>query len=318
MACEPAEFESAAAGLAPLEHELPLEQIIHVANSVDGSVQPSLLLLPEGTRTDDEPRPMVVSMHRWSANFLRPHEELEQRVLDEGWIYLAPDYRGPNTTSEACGSTLAQQDILDAVDWVASRVPVDEERIYLSGVSAGGHMAMLMAGRHPERWTAVSAWSGISDLEAWYDTHEAHVYAHNLRTCTGGAPGDGPEVDAEYAARSPKTFLSNATMVPVDLAAGRHDGHGGYTVPIHQSLDAFNVIAAAVGAEAVSTEEIEQLARPNGQLEEPKAGDRVIDLIFGREIFLRRRAGAARVTIFEGGHEDLPAATLDWFRRHPG
>jgi len=77
------------------------------------------------------------------------------------------------------------------------------------------------------------------------------------------------------------------------------------------------VIADAVGAESIAAEEIEQLARPNGQLEEPKAGDRVIDLVFGREIFLRRWAGAARVTIFEGGHEDLPVAALDWFRRHP-
>ena len=40
-----------------------------------------------------------------------------------------------------------RQDILDAVDWVLKRYPVDEKRIYLTGTSGGGHMSMLMAGR---------------------------------------------------------------------------------------------------------------------------------------------------------------------------
>ena len=230
------------------EPMLDLEQMICVESSIDGSIEPSRLLLPEGTTFEDDPRPLVVSLHWWSRDYTQQQPELEQLVLDQGWIYVAPNYRGPNNRPEACGSALAQQDILDVIDWLIANYPVDSERVYITGVSGGGHMTMMMAARHPERFAAASAWASISDLVAWHDFHSGQGYGDNIQACAGGAPGDSVAVDLQYEARSPINHIQGAAGLALDIATGRYDGHDGNSVPIHHSLDAFNVVADAVGA----------------------------------------------------------------------
>lgn len=288
---------------------------ITVTSSIDGTSQPSYLILPQGLDASDWPVPLLVSLHSWSADVEQRHEELERLAIQHGWIYLFPHFRGPNQHPDACGSLKAQQDILDAVDWVRQRYPVDSRRVYLTGVSGGGHMTMLMVGRHPERWAAASAWVGISDLAAWHALHEGTRYGAMLRASCGGRPGDSPEVDAQYQARSPLTHLHRAVTVPLDLAAGIHDGHRG-SVPIRHTLDAFNVIAEALGEPPVSEDEIRQLSRPDGRVDHPQASDQAVDAVLNRTIHLRRYAGPSRVTIFEGGHEGIAAAAFDWLKRH--
>ncbi len=66
---------------------------------------------------------------------------------------------------------------------------IDPQRIYLVGVSGGGHMALLMAGRAPEVWAGVSAWCGISDLAAWHRQTKAAglSYWQSLEKACGGA-----------------------------------------------------------------------------------------------------------------------------------
>src|SRR5690606_2903575 len=121
----------------------------------------------------------------------------------------------------------------------------DTERIYLAGESGGGHMAMMMAGRYPERWSAVSSWVGLSDLAAWY--HQSVVrgtrYVGALEAVTGGKPGESAEVAEQYRLRSPITWLEAVGDLPIEINAGIHDGHDGNTVPVSQSLHAYNAIA---------------------------------------------------------------------------
>jgi len=287
---------------------------IFVTSTLDASLQPSYLIVPENLDPGVSV-PLVVSLHSWSYGYEQRVEDLEQEVTSRGWLYLFPHFRGRNDHPEACGSELARQDILDAVDWVYERYDVDEDRIYLTGNSGGGFMTMLMAGLHPDRWTAASAWVGISDLAAWYRLREGDRYGEMMRQCFGGAPGDGPEVEAAYIARSPITHLASARNVSLDISAGRHDGHQG-SVPVRHSLEAFNVIARAAGAEPISEEEIAQISRPDGRLDHPLPKDEGDDTAFGRAYYLRRFTGRTRVTIFEGGHEGIAPATIDWFERH--
>ena len=46
---------------------------------------------------------------------------------------------------------------------------MDDKRIYLVGISGGGQMALIMAGRAPNVWAGVSAWVPIADLAEWHD-----------------------------------------------------------------------------------------------------------------------------------------------------
>lgn len=302
---------SVMAAMAPLSALGAQREKVMITSTADGSEQPSYVILPDGFDPAGKPVPLLVSLHNWSGNGEQRRAGLEEATLRRGWIYLFPHFRGPNESPEACGSPLAQQDILDAVDWVLAHYPVDRRRIYLTGASGGGHMAMLMAGLHPERWTAVSAWVGISDLADWHAFHAKKRYGRMLRQSCGGAPGESPEVDREYFNRSPINHLHRAVGLPLDLGAGVHDGYTG-SVPIRHTLNAFNVVAKAQGAPLITPEEIQQLSRPDGRLDHPQPGDTVDDPTFGRAIYLRRTAGNARVTIFEGGHERLDHAAVEW------
>ncbi len=82
----------------PLPHRL-----IRFTSTADGSQQEAVLILPESTGSSDEPMPMVVSLHSWSAD-LNQRNALERLVHDRGWIYLFPNFRGINQTPQACGS----------------------------------------------------------------------------------------------------------------------------------------------------------------------------------------------------------------------
>jgi acetyl esterase/lipase len=290
---------------------------VQICSTADGTQQPCYAILPDGYESDGEPKPLLVSLHTFSGGVEQRQKEFEAEASQAGWIYVFPHFRGPNKTPEACGSLLAQQDILDAVDWAIATFPIDTRRIYLTGVSGGGHMAMLMAGRYPERWTAVSAWVGISDWAAWHERHAKGNYGAMLRASLGGAPGDSAEIDEQYRLRSPQTWLHRAAGLPLDIAAGIHDGHTG-SVPVRQTLDAFNVVARAGGFAAVAEDEIERLSDPAGRLEAPKPSDIDPDEAYGRAIYLRRHAGPARVTIFEGGHEGLARPAIAWLGQHVG
>jgi len=294
---------------------LLLRTRVEIPSSIDQSPQPSYIITPADYADSTDQRPLLVSLHSWSADVEQRNVPLEQLAARRGWLLVAPHFRGVNNHPDACGSPLAQQDILDAVDWAVENYRVDETRIYLTGSSGGGHMTLLMAGRHPDRWSAASAWVPISDLAAWHASHADGNYGRMMRNCCGGPPGESDEVDRQYRERSPLTYLAGVGDLPVDIAAGIHDGHDG-SVSIDHSLRAFNRIAASREMEEIGEDEIAQLLRPQGRLEHPRPSDQVHDESFGREIHLRRTAGNSRVTIFEGGHEGIARAAVEWLATH--
>jgi dienelactone hydrolase len=296
----------------------PGRHIVEVSSTIDGTLQPSYLVLPPGFQPGGGPTPVVVSLHSWSFGFQQRVPALERAVADEGWIYLFPDFRGRNERPEACGSETAKQDVVDALDWVIEHYDVDENRIYLTGISGGGYMTLAMAAAHPERWTAASAWVPLSDMQAWYDFHAGDDYGAMTRRCVGGDPSTDESARDELRRRSPIYLMGNARDVALDISAGRFDGHNGAPIPVWHSLAAFNGIARALGEREVSAQEIAEISFDRLRLEAPQASDRVEDDSFQREILLRRHAGKARVTIFEGGHEGIASAAMAWFALHSG
>jgi len=282
---------------------------IEVRSSIDGTDQPC------GFVASDKPgpQPMLVLLHPWSHGY---HTyDLSDWVAEatrRGWHVLQPDFRGPNCTPDACASPKARQDIVDAVALACERYAVDKDRVFVAGASGGGHMAMVMAAHVPGLWAAASASCGISDLAAWHAESKAagSKYCMDIEATVGGAPGTSKAVDAELRYRSPVHHMAAAKNLPIDIATGIHDGHTG-SVPIHHSIDAFNAIAKALGAPGVTENELRTLS--DGK---PLATDEEQDASFGRQIYLRRYAGPSRLTIFEGGHEGVPAAVCAWLENH--
>lgn len=280
-----------------------------VPSSLDGSLQ-SVLLIP-APRT--QPAPLLVLLHWWSASYDSFDTALwRAEAAQRGWHLLLPDFRGPNVKPEACASPQARQDILDAVDFVVANYPVDSARIYLAGTSGGGHMSLIMAAEAPGRWAGVSVWAPITDLARWHgETKSAgRTYWENIEAVAGGAPGSSAAVDNELHYRSPLFgLLASATLPPLDLNTGIHDGYTG-SVPIHHTLDAFNAIAPIYGVpeipEPISASLSQRVPGPDSEVQ---------DATYGVRIHLRREAGPSRVTIFEGSHQDIPGAACAWLER---
>ena len=276
-------------------------------SSADDSLQWTKFFAPPS----DEPIPLVVILHSWSANWKQTlHRPIEDHCVKKGWAYLHPDFRGPNRRPQATGSSLVVSDIVDAVEYACKQTKVDRERIFLIGTSGGGYTSLVMAGKRPDLWAGVSAWVPISDLRAWHKEckEKRRKYFKDIELSCGGAPGTSPKADREYASRSPITYLKNAKGVNLSINAGIFDGHQG-SVPISHSLLAFNEVAEE--KDRLALEEIkyftEKAKVPTALVREIK------DPSYGKKAPLfRRTSGSATVTIFKGGHELVASAALSW------
>lgn len=285
-----------------------------VKSTLDDQIQRCLALRPTA-----QTQPLLVVLHHWSSHCDESEPQWAVEATRRGWGLIQPEYRGPNVSPQACGSPLAQQDILDATHHAMQHWHSDPNRLYLAGVSGGGHMALLMAAMYPDVFAAVNAWVPISDLAAWHAEHspdnKPDQYAKSIEQCIGGAPGCSKSVDEQLKQRSPIHHMHKAIHIPLDIAAGVHDGHQG-SVPIHHSIDAFNVIAAANGDPLVTDDEISQLTTQR-YLSSPQPGDTINDSDFqGRRLLLRRYSGLARLTVFDGKHEGLPFAGCTFLDSH--
>jgi hypothetical protein len=281
---------------------------IRYASTADYSVQPALFYDGGG---GEEKRPLLVALHTWSGDYLQAMSVPYARwCVENGWAFIHPNFRGPNWTPEAAGSDLVVGDIISAVEYARKRANADEDRIYLAGVSGGGHAALLMAGRAPKTWAGVTAWVPISDLAAWHDqcVRAGREYSVHIEKSCGGPPGRSVEIDRRYRRRSPLTWLKNAKGLALDINAGIRDGRDG-SVPVSHSLLAFN--EAAEPADRFSAEEIRHItdtvdipARLRRDIADPAYAN--------KRPLLRRTSGRARVTIFDGGHEIVFDAALKW------
>ncbi len=261
-----------------------------------------------------EKRPLLVSLHSWSSSYTQTRGETPYArwCIENDWHFIHPHFRGPNRTPDACGSDKVVQDILDAVSYMQIQHKVDADRIYLVGVSGGGHAALLMAGRAPKIWAGVSAWASISDIGAWWkqkSTGAKSRYAQNIEQAVGGPPDTNEAAAQECTKRSPLTYLAEAASVNLDINAGVTDGHAGGSVPFTHSLHAFNQVAIQVDRVPVAliNSFYDKQALP------PSLPTSEADPLYGdKQPVFRTTSQNTRVTIFQGKHEILHHAALNW------
>lgn len=280
-------------------------------STADQSLQPAKFFAPPDS---GKPVPLLVGLHTWSGDYTQAANggAYARWCIAKGWAFIYPNFRGPNRSPAAMGSDLAVQDVADAVAWAKQNANVDGNRIYLIGVSGGGHMSLLMAGRRPEIWAGVSAWCGISDIATWHREHmkggKPDNYARMIEKSLGGPPDQSQTTRQDAMNRSPVSWLSRAKGVPLDINHGIHDGRSG-SVPFRHSLFAFNKV---VGSEAgIDGETIARFYQSQTPPSDAPAFD--ADPLYGEKaVRYRSNSGNTRVTIFEGGHEMIYLAGLNW------
>lgn len=192
-----------------------------LVSTADGAEQPVFWLPPEG----DHDKPLLVILHSWSSRYTQhagiPFADWAQ---ENGWAVMAPEFRGKNDDADAVGSALAVQDVVDAVDFATAQPGVDAERVFVVGYSGGGMMALLVAGQHPDKVTAVSAWGPPHDLEDFYDFARWNGlgYWDDIQRACGGDPREEGLAQYECLTRSPISYLDTIREqeIPVFIGQG--------------------------------------------------------------------------------------------------
>ena len=295
----------------------PEVKTVFVESPLYKSSQPSLFYSPPHSGT---PTPLLVALHTWSGDYRQigsiPYFE---HCKENGWAFIHPNFRGPNNNPDATGSDNVIQDILDAVAYAKNNSRIDNKRIYLVGCSGGGYTGLLVAARHPKSWAGVSLWAAVADLKQFYSEslkRKNEKVVDSLTKSCGGEPGQAESIDQEYRRRSPVHFLKKAGGLNIDLNAGIHDGYNG-SVPINHSLEAFNLLCQANDLKQcrLTEAEIEYFIK-NQSVPEHLRGERAEDLLYGeKKVLFRRTAGPVRLTIFDGGHEIITRAAMEWLSR---
>lgn len=199
-----------------------------ITSSLDGTIQPSLFYKSESS----EKRPLLVGLHTWSYDRFNQIENMLPLAEKHDFNLLLPEFRGKNLAEnphckEACGSELAKQDIQDAIDFVIKYENVDPENVFLLGLSGGGHMALLMAGKCPEYFKAIGAFVPITDLRAWVE--ESKTYRSRVIACCG-------EDTEEMLRRSPVYYIDTIAKANLKIFHGKYDS----VVPVSHSIRFFN------------------------------------------------------------------------------
>ncbi len=290
----------------PARRQWPKDvQEVSVLSAKDGALQKAMYYQPPGGGL----KPLIVSLHTWSGDYAQ-YDPLIDEVIGKGYHYIHPDFRGPNTRPEACGSPLVAQDIEDAIAYAVSRGNVDTSEIHIIGASGGGYATLLCYTRIQRPVKSFSAWVPISNVKDWFwETKSRNLpyAAHILQATRSGAT-----LNNEEAGRRSPIFDPLPPQMPRNgslfIYAGIHDGYTG-SVPVTQSIHMFNRLVwywdGRKSKFAVPDEDIVELLSKRCF---PSAD---FGFIGSRKRHYFRQYRNISLTLFEGGHEMLETVALD-------
>jgi poly(3-hydroxybutyrate) depolymerase len=145
----------------------PGPQVVTFWSAVDDSDQPYALYLPSGY-SPAKKWPVVISLHGAGSN----HRLNLRRVFGQGnrpgqtdaaasrYFPQFPEVSMIVASPLARGTmgyqTVAEQDVYDVLADVKKRFSVDEDRVYLTGLSMGGGGALWLGLTRPDVWAAIA------------------------------------------------------------------------------------------------------------------------------------------------------------------
>jgi dipeptidyl aminopeptidase/acylaminoacyl peptidase len=171
--------------------------------------------------------PMVVVVHGgpagvahigWAEAFFNTYD-----LSAHGYFVLYPNPRGSFGQGEKFTAANVKdfgygdfQDILKGVDEVVKTLPVDNNRIGITGWSYGGYMTMW-AVTQTNRFRAAVAGAGLVNYQSYYGQNDIDEW---MPPYFGATVYDDPAV---YAKSSPITFIKNV-KTPTLVLVGQYDG----------------------------------------------------------------------------------------------
>jgi dipeptidyl aminopeptidase/acylaminoacyl peptidase len=171
--------------------------------------------------------PMVVEVHGgpgYAANPQWPEAFFDTSTLSSlGYFVLYPNPRGSFGAGEAFTRANVKdfgygdfRDIMAGVDYAEKTLPVDGNRLGLTGWSYGGYMSMWGV-TQTNRFHAAVAGAGIANYLSYYGQNDIDEW---MIPFFGAPVYDDPAV---YARSSPITYIKNA-KTPTLVLVGERDG----------------------------------------------------------------------------------------------
>ena len=196
------------------------EEIVYP--SFDGKSIQAWILKPPGFDPGQR-YPLILNIHggphaAYGATF--DHEF--QWMAAKGYVVLYPNPRGSTSYGQDFGNVIQHRypgddakDLLAGVDVLVKRGLVDEKQLGVTGGSGGGVLTNWII-TQTSRFAAAVSQRSISDWAGFWYTADFSLFRP---TWFKGAPWEDP---ADYAARSPITFVKNITT-PLMLIEGEAD-----------------------------------------------------------------------------------------------
>jgi len=156
-----------AAGLLCAQTLKPGPQVLTFHSTVDDTDQPYGIYLPP--RFNPQKRyPLVISLHGAGSNHrlnlrrvfgksnAKGENDVEASLYFPKWADVDYIVASPYARGTMGYEGVAEKDVYDVLADVKARFPIDENRIYLTGLSMGGGGTLWLALTRPDIWAAIA------------------------------------------------------------------------------------------------------------------------------------------------------------------
>jgi len=207
-------------------------------------------------RAPDKPAPLVVMLHgcTQSADDFAAGTRMNTLAEKHGFLVVYPA-QAANANGSKCWNWFRAEDqardrgepaiIAGITRDVASKHRVDEQRIFVAGLSAGAAMSVILGATHPELYAAVGAHSGLAygaahDMPSAFGAMQGGsaprpLAQHAVATIVFHGDGDRT-VDAKNGAAIVKQALAgrpDAARLHSTVQTGKSSGGRGYHRTVH-------------------------------------------------------------------------------------
>lgn len=213
-------------------HRKPNGQEFHDSLLDNPFIFYSYVFIPKSVK-EGEKYPLITLVHGGvHSNFSWVFSHFVRELLSQGYIIIAPDYRGSTGYGKDFYQAidyggLENEDVLAATNYMIESYPsiVDPERCGLLGWSHGGMITLMNSCNYPEVYKCGYAGVPVSDL-AYRLSYKNPSYSNNYTASyhIGKTPQEDP---AEYARRSPINYAKKL-RIPLMITTTKNDDDVSY------------------------------------------------------------------------------------------
>lgn len=173
----------------------------------------SYVFIPKKIKTNKK-YPLIVLPHGGvHADFTTYHTHIVREMLAQGYVVVAPEYRGSTGYGETTYKDIdyggrENDDVLASRDYMLENYSiVDKDRVAVVGWSHGGMIALMQILRNPEGYKCAFAGVPVSDLHNRLASHDkSYTEYFSADYFIGQTPQENPQ---EYIRRSPTHYAKN-------------------------------------------------------------------------------------------------------------